>query len=134
MRKNTVFVELYVSDVVESILSLQSLFDVEVLRHDQAFAEVRHGSSSFLLNGQPVGEFGPGNPIHKLPAGFPRGAGVELCFEVDDPDECHRRAMADSRWVVTAPPMDRSWGLRDFRVVHPDGFYIRVTSRQKSDG
>jgi lactoylglutathione lyase len=129
MTNNTIFVELYVTSVESTISALKAIFDVSVPRHEGNFAEVRHGSSTLLLNGQPVSDFGAGNPIHALPKSLPRGAGVELCFEVDDTDDCHRRALADDRWVVTASPRDRSWGLRDFRVAHPDGYYIRITSK-----
>jgi hypothetical protein len=26
------------------------------------------------------------------------------------------------------PMLDRPWGLRDFRMVDPDGYYLRITS------
>jgi hypothetical protein len=28
---------------------------------------------------------------------------------------------------LAEPLTDRPWGLRDFRVVDPDGYYLRVT-------
>jgi hypothetical protein len=30
---------------------------------------------------------------------------------------------------LVEPPLDRPWGLRDFRVADPDGYYLRVTTR-----
>lgn len=64
---------------------------------------------------------------HPLAAPLPArsGGGVELVFEVADPDAWERRAQAAR--AVHEPLRLRPWGLRDFRVVDPDGYYIRVT-------
>jgi lactoylglutathione lyase len=58
--------------------------------------------------------------------GEPRGAGVEIVLEVEDVDAAYDRARrhADRVEAIT----DRPWGLRDFRVVTPGGYYVRVTS------
>jgi lactoylglutathione lyase len=40
----------------------------------------------------------------------------------------------DSGYTVFEPPQQRSWGLRDFRIVDPDGYYLRVTSRVQETG
>ena len=57
-----------------------------------------------------------------------RGVGVEIVIEVDDVEAAHRRAV-EAGWPVLTPLSDRPWGLRDFRMLDPDGYYIRVTSR-----
>ena len=49
-------------------------------------------------------------------------------MEVDDLGTAHQRAL-DSGHPVFEPPQQRPWGLRDFRIVDPDGYYLRVTSR-----
>ena len=77
-------------------------------------------------------------PIGKLPetggyftrsiASQRRGLGVEIVMEVDDLGTAHRRVL-DSGHPVFEPPQRRPWGLRDFRIVDPDGYYLRVTSR-----
>lgn len=61
-----------------------------------------------------------------------RGVGVELVLELPSAeavDEMHERIRSD---VATAggrvePISERPWGLRDFRVIDPDGYYIRIT-------
>lgn len=61
-----------------------------------------------------------------------RGVGVELVLELpsaDTVDAMHERIRSA---VATAggrvePISDRPWGLRDFRVIDPDGYYIRIT-------
>jgi predicted enzyme related to lactoylglutathione lyase len=59
------------------------------------------------------------------------GVGVEIVFEVDDIAEYERRARRAN--AVFEPLQHRPWGRRDFRVVDPDGYYIRVTETL-SDG
>lgn len=54
--------------------------------------------------------------------------GVEIVFEVDD-------LVAERDRIVAAGHMldeniaRQEWGLEDFRLTDPDGYYIRVTSR-----
>ena len=54
--------------------------------------------------------------------------GVELVLEVDDLDADRARVAAAGR-PVTEDITARPWGLRDFRMLDPDGYYWRVTTR-----
>jgi lactoylglutathione lyase len=57
-----------------------------------------------------------------------RGPGMEIVVEVDDVEGCQER-VASSGHPILEPLRDRPWGLRDFRISDPDGYYLRVTSR-----
>ena len=54
-------------------------------------------------------------------------AGVELVLEVDDLDveTDHVRAQG---WPLEEPMTERPWGLRDVRLLDPDGYYWRLTT------
>ena len=74
-------------------------------------------------------------PAHSDQPGFTRarlaaarGAGVEIVLEVEDVDAAFDAAERAAARVVE-PLRDRPWGLRDFRVVDPDGYYLRITHR-----
>jgi lactoylglutathione lyase len=54
--------------------------------------------------------------------------GVELVLEVDDLDQDYARVAA-ARWPLAEDLTDRPWGLRDFRLLDPSGYYWRFTSR-----
>jgi lactoylglutathione lyase len=54
--------------------------------------------------------------------------GVELVLEVDDLDQDYARVIA-ARWPLAEDLADRPWGLRDFRVLDPSGYYWRITGR-----
>lgn len=52
--------------------------------------------------------------------------GVELVLETDDLDAARRR-IADEGWPVDDDVQAQPWGLRDFRVLDPSGYYWRLT-------
>jgi lactoylglutathione lyase len=54
--------------------------------------------------------------------------GVELVLEVDDVD-VERIRVADAGWPVQDEVTRRPWGLRDFRLLDPDGYFVRITDR-----
>jgi lactoylglutathione lyase len=54
--------------------------------------------------------------------------GVELVLEVDDLT-VERERVASAGWPVTDEVATRPWGLRDFRLLDPDGYYWRITTR-----
>jgi catechol 2,3-dioxygenase-like lactoylglutathione lyase family enzyme len=54
--------------------------------------------------------------------------GVEIVLEVDDLTAEHRRVRA-AGWPIEDDLTERPWGLRDFRLLDPDGYYLRITDR-----
>ena len=55
-------------------------------------------------------------------------AGLELVLEVDDITAERDRVLA-AGWPLDDDLHDQSWGLRDFRILDPDGYYVRITNR-----
>lgn len=55
--------------------------------------------------------------------------GVEVVLEVDDVSIELDRVRA-AGWPVAEDLQTRPWGLRDFRVCDPSGYYLRVTDRR----
>jgi lactoylglutathione lyase len=65
----------------------------------------------------------PGARTARLPP-----AGVELVLEVDDIGAERDRVVA-AGWPLDEDLQHRSWGLTDFRILDPDGYYLRITGR-----
>ena len=59
--------------------------------------------------------------------------GIELVLEVDDLSAEHDRVTAHG-WPIEEPLTDRPWGLTDFRVLDPGGYYLRITDHPESVG
>jgi lactoylglutathione lyase len=118
--------ELFVSDLVRSVEFYRSVLGFEVERHEQDYAGVRDGGVALGL--VPVTTLpesgGPGFTRARL-AGD-RGAGVEIVLEVDDLSAAAARVTA-AGYPMSEPPQLRPWGLTDFRLVDPDGYYLRIT-------
>lgn len=57
--------------------------------------------------------------------------GVELVLEVEDL-RAERGRVAEAGWPVEEEITERPWGLQDFRLLDPDGYYWRLTTRAKN--
>ncbi|MGD7790130.1 VOC family protein [Propionibacteriaceae bacterium Y1700] len=56
-------------------------------------------------------------------------AGTEIVIDVDDVFQVHDQLLAaDVR--ATEGLTQREWGLTDFRITDPDGYYLRFTERR----
>ena len=120
--------ELFVSDMDTSVEFYRRVLGFELMRREENYASVRSGAVTFGLG-----------PISKLPLedGYftqsrlaaDRGAGVEIVLEVDDVAAYHERALSSGHPVLHELQA-RPWGLTDFRITDPDGYYLRITSRE----
>jgi lactoylglutathione lyase len=54
--------------------------------------------------------------------------GVELVLEVADVVDERDRVVA-AGWPIKEDLQDRPWGLTDFRILDPAGYYVRITNR-----
>ena len=57
-------------------------------------------------------------------------AGVELVLEVDDVGAERDRVVA-AGWPLGEDLQARPWGLTDFRILDPAGYYLRITDRAR---
>jgi lactoylglutathione lyase len=122
--------ELFVEDMGESVNFYRRVLGFEVVREEPGdYASLRSGH--IMLGIGPVAKLPEtGGHLTRSIASQRRGLGVEIVMEVDDLSAAHRRVL-DSGHPVFEPPQQRPWGLWDFRIVDPDGYYLRVTSRAR---
>jgi lactoylglutathione lyase len=121
--------ELFVADMRASMAFYTETLGFHVAHADPDYVSVRNGS--VVLGLGPVAKLpdsggGPGFTRQRLRAD--KGAGVEIVLELDDRDEVtalYRRCQA--RGVVVDALREQPWGLHDFRLADPDGYYLRVT-------
>ena len=99
-------------------------------RLDASYAVLTCGDVTLGLGRQvdlPEAGQGPGFTQQRLARDH--GAGVEIVLETPDLDALYERVQR-SGYPLAAPLRDRPWGLRDFRVADPDGYYLRITTRE----
>lgn len=58
--------------------------------------------------------------------------GVELVLEVDAVSQ-ERSHVVAAGWPLSEDLTARPWGLTDFRLLDPDGYYCRITDRPGAD-
>jgi lactoylglutathione lyase len=124
----TVRFELFVADRDRSIDFYTTVLGFEVERSGESYSSMRCGSVTIGLGRQqdlpPSGE-GPGFTRQRLARD--RGAGVEIVLETPELDAVYQRVRQHG-YPLAAPMKDQPWGLRDFRIADPDGYYLRITT------
>ena len=118
--------ELFVESLDASIAFYTGVLAFDLRRRSDDYASLRHGP--VVLGLGPVAKLpatgGPGFSQARLHAGG-KGAGVEIVLETDDLTAVYDRCAAAG--VVVEPLQERPWGLTDFRIADPDGYYLRIT-------
>lgn len=120
--------ELFVEDMQASITFYTRVLAFEIVRYEPGdYASLRCGGA--LLGMGPVAKLPEeGGYFGRDISAYRRGLGVEIVLEVDDV-EGWRNRVAASGHPILEPLQDRPWGLMDFRISDPDGYYLRITSR-----
>jgi catechol 2,3-dioxygenase-like lactoylglutathione lyase family enzyme len=118
--------ELFVHDMDVAIHFYCGVLGFLLVRQDEGYASVRSGNVVIGLG-----------PVAKLPEteGYftrerlaaDRGLGVEIVLEVDDIVGFHDR-IRSAGYPIFEALQERPWGLTDFRIVDPDGYYLRLTN------
>jgi len=117
--------ELFVRDLDSSVRFYTRTLGFSVERRESDYVVLVNGSC--VLG---IGRMADLSGSHPLRASSKerRGLGVELVLEVDDVVGYLARVQGLGIPVETGLRR-RSWGATDFRILDPDGYYLRITSR-----
>lgn len=74
----------------------------------------------------------PENHPLKASCGQQNGLGVEVVLEVEDIKDVYNKVV-EKEYPIQAELTKRPWGLEDFRIIDPDGYYLRITSSTLND-
>jgi lactoylglutathione lyase len=131
-------IELFVSDLEASSDFYRRVLGFEVGATREVMLEGQLLRHTPIWNGPTmigIGQLAYLSPEHHLRrAGLDavRGVGVEFCLYVSDAeiDDYYRRAVRECTTKIE-PLVAQPWGARDFRVVDPDGYYVRISTPDK---
>ena len=123
--KSFISFEIYVKDVLGTASLLENLFSGEREYVDEGFGIIWLGKTRIILNLLNLEEFKQPNPILKVGALEHLGSGLEIVISVDDLVALHSKAK--ELIVDVTPIQEQPWGLKDFRMLLADGYYVRVT-------
>jgi lactoylglutathione lyase len=117
--------ELFVKDTAASADFYTRVLGFEERGRNGTYIGLRRGDVRIALNAwdelSAHHYFRQGEP-HPL-----KGAGVEIVLEADDVEAVYARVQ-ESGYPLSSPLTRQPWGLTDFRVADPDGYYWRITS------
>lgn len=119
--------ELFVDDVQKSAEFYTSVLGFERLPGGDDYLPVRCGTVVIGLG--PAAGLPPKHHFNPEVQQGRRGLGAEIVLEVDDVQEYFQRVKATGYGKISSPPLKRPWGATDFRLIDPDGYYLRITSR-----
>src|SRR5512135_944796 len=113
--------ELFVTDVDASVAFYRDVLGFAVERESPGYVAMRLGDVRFAIGQQ--SDLPPGHHFGPEALARQKGVGVEIVIEVDDIQECHQRVV-ESGYPLSKSLTVQPWGLTDFRVVDPDGYYV----------
>jgi len=119
--------ELFVSDLEEAGDFYTKVLGFERLNGDADYVPVRSGTVLIgLCQAATLKNTHYFNPELQKDR---RGLGTEIVLEVDDVRAFFEKVKASGYKKISSPLWKQSWGATDFRIVDPDGYYLRITSR-----
>ncbi|RWX36071.1 VOC family protein [Rhizobium leguminosarum] len=92
------------------------------------YTMLKNGDAVVAINSRSV--LSTDHPL-RIASGQRAGLGVEIVLKAGNVEDAYRAAK-ESGWPVSDLAL-QPWGLRDFRLVDPDGYYVRVTSRKNEN-
>lgn len=121
--------ELHVRDLDAAVAYWRDVLGFEVSRHDPDFAVLFHRSASgdAMVMLAPSRADTPELRPDAAERGIELGLGLHLRVTVDDLDAHFERARTAGAEIVFAPT-DQPYGLRDYMLRTPDGFYVRFAT------
>ena len=122
----TLRLELFVTDLPASVDFYCRVLGFESNEaHSDGYTSLSRGKVQLALNRRDT--LPDEHPIRFGAAERP-GLGVEIVLEVDDVAAICEHVQVQ-KWPVASPLQRQTWGSTDFRLVDPDGYYLRITSR-----
>jgi uncharacterized glyoxalase superfamily protein PhnB len=98
-------------------------FSVESVREDAIL--LRYGNFQLLITDESI--LSDNHYFNKLGVSK-KGKGVELILMPDDVESLYNHILK-LNYPIETHLGQRDWGMTDFRIIDPDGYYWRVTTK-----
>jgi catechol 2,3-dioxygenase-like lactoylglutathione lyase family enzyme len=124
--KMTLRLELFVNDLSASLDFYRQVLGFEIGgRQSDGYTLITNGEVHLGLN--LLANLPDDHPVQSQ--GNERlGREIEIVLEVDHIEEIYKHVILQN-WPLADKLQRQPWGLTDFRVLDPDGYYIRITTR-----
>lgn len=121
--------ELFTTNVERSVTFYTKVLGFKMIGTEinKNYQPVRKGS--VIIGIGPLSKLNENHPFNPNRKNVPKGYGVEIVLEVEDVQKIYDKVISTG-YRIHEPLSIQSWGLQDFRVIDPDGYYLRITSKQ----
>jgi lactoylglutathione lyase len=122
-----IFMELGTTHVEEYFTFFESVADFRLMSRQPGYLVARSDLAELTFIDP---KFWSGShPFNGKLTGSGQGLGIEIGIVVADLDKACAAALKfkDKGWPISTGIVRRPWGVRDFRVLAPDGYYLRFT-------
>ncbi len=120
-----IFLQLYTRKIGDYVTFFQNVMGCQVKSRDAHFAALETDVARMLISDPDV--LPPDHPFYKKLPGNGEGMGVEIGLVVADAIKACEIAHKQPGWTIQLEVAMRPWGVRDFRVLSPDGYFLRFT-------
>jgi len=122
-----IFMEFGTQRVEDYVSFFASVADFKEMYRKPGYVEVVSGLAELTFIDPKY--WSNGHPFHDKLTGSGQGLGIEIGIVVADLDKAYAAAVKfqDKGWPISTGIVRRPWGVRDFRVLAPDGYYLRFT-------
>lgn len=120
-----VFVELFTQDLPGYIDFFNTVAGFKLIRKEGTFVQLQSERAEILLNS--TKNLPMGHPCPDKVSRNGRVVVIEIGVVVANLDRAYVAARKFKGWTITDGIARQPWGSRDFRVLSPDGYYLRFT-------
>ncbi|GAB3056547.1 VOC family protein [Virgibacillus ainsalahensis] len=118
--------ELFVDNIEKSVEFYRNILEFNVPKEiKENYISVRKGD--VVLGLGEMKNLSDHHPLKASSNGQQIGLGVEIVLEVEDINDVYNKVVAKG-YPIQTELTTRPWGMVDFRLIDPDGYYLRITS------
>jgi len=117
--------ELFVKNIEESMKFYRNVLGF-ILPEDtnKSYISIRKGN--VVLGLGEMKNLRKNHPV-KVSSGQRIGLGIEIVLEVENIKDVYKKVIEED-YPIQTELTKRPWGLEDFRIIDPDGYYLRITN------
>lgn len=122
--------ELFVHSMEKSVEFYKNILEFEIPRDTHKnYVPVRKGE--VVLGLGEMRNLSETHPLKVTDNLQKNGLGVEIVLEVEDIQAFYNK-VSSKNYPIETKLTKRPWGLEDFRIMDPNGYYFRITSLPNS--
>ncbi len=119
--------ELFVKDLQRSVDFYKNVIQLELSSQNESSAMFKAENINLLLTQEDV--ISENHYFREIKTSR-KGLGVEIILVVPDVQSYYQR-ICEMQIDLESELKQQEWGMTDFRLTDPDGYYLRITSPKK---